>query len=91
MEFSGSRIPIFHLWIPLFRCELRNDNLLQIDRRGNIMAQTYAHPEVLVDTEWADQHKNDQNVRVVEVDVDTKAYEDGHIPGAVGWNWQTQL
>jgi thiosulfate/3-mercaptopyruvate sulfurtransferase len=56
------------------------------------MAQDkYAHPEVLADTSWADQHKEDPNVRIVEVDVDTKAYEDGHIPGAIGWNWQTQL
>ena len=31
------------------------------------------------------------NVRLVEVDVDTTAYDQGHIPGAVGWNWQTQL
>lgn len=52
---------------------------------------TYAHPEVLVDTDWTEQHLNDRNVRIVEVDVDTKAYEEGHIPGAIGWNWQTQL
>jgi thiosulfate/3-mercaptopyruvate sulfurtransferase len=51
----------------------------------------YAHPWILVSTEWADQHRNDPNVRIVEVDVDTKAYEEAHIPGAVGWNWQTQL
>jgi thiosulfate/3-mercaptopyruvate sulfurtransferase len=25
------------------------------------------------------------------VDVDTTAYDQGHIAGAVGWNWQTQL
>ena len=55
------------------------------------MAQQYAHPEALVDTEWVAQHKNDPNVAVVEVDVDTTAYEQGHIPGAVGWNWKTQL
>jgi thiosulfate/3-mercaptopyruvate sulfurtransferase len=54
-------------------------------------AQDYAHPEVLVSTEWADRHKNDPTVRIVEVDVDTKAYEESHIPGAVGWNWQNQL
>ena len=53
--------------------------------------KTYAHPEVLVETDWADHHKNDPNVRIVEVDVDTKAFDEGHIPGAVGWNWQTQL
>jgi len=51
----------------------------------------YKHPDVLVSTEWAAQHLNDPNVRLVEVDVDTTAYDQGHIPGAVGWNWQTQL
>src|ERR671911_1799160 len=51
----------------------------------------YAHLEVLVDTAWVDQHKNDPGVRVAEVDVDTSAYEQGHIPGAIGWNWTTQL
>jgi thiosulfate/3-mercaptopyruvate sulfurtransferase len=51
----------------------------------------YAHPEVLVSTDWVAQHKNDPNVVVCEVDVDTKAYEEGHVPGATGWNWQTQL
>ncbi len=51
----------------------------------------FAHPEVLVDTEWTDLHRNDSGVRIVEIDVDTKAYEEGHIPGAAGWNWQTQL
>jgi thiosulfate/3-mercaptopyruvate sulfurtransferase len=51
----------------------------------------YKHPEVLVSTEWASQHLNDPKVRLVEVDVDTSAYDQGHIPGAVGWNWQTQL
>jgi thiosulfate/3-mercaptopyruvate sulfurtransferase len=51
----------------------------------------YKHPEVLVSTEWAAEHLNDPKVRLVEVDVDTAAYDQGHIPGAVGWNWQTQL
>jgi thiosulfate/3-mercaptopyruvate sulfurtransferase len=51
----------------------------------------YKHPEVLVSTEWAAQHLSDPKVRLVEVDVDTSAYDQGHIPGAVGWNWQTQL
>lgn len=51
----------------------------------------YAHPEVLVSTEWAASHSNDPKIRLVEVDVDTSAYEQGHIAGAVGWNWQTQL
>ena len=51
----------------------------------------YKHPEVLVSTEWAAAHLNDPKVRLVEVDVDTTAYEQGHIAGAVGWNWQSQL
>ncbi|HEY7826025.1 MAG TPA: sulfurtransferase [Candidatus Acidoferrales bacterium] len=51
----------------------------------------YKHPEVLVSTQWAADHLNDPKIRVVEVDVDTTAYDQGHIAGAVGWNWQTQL
>jgi thiosulfate/3-mercaptopyruvate sulfurtransferase len=51
----------------------------------------YAHPESLVSVEWVAEHGGDANVRLVEVDVDTSAYEQGHIAGAVGWNWQSQL
>jgi thiosulfate/3-mercaptopyruvate sulfurtransferase len=51
----------------------------------------YKHPEVLISTEEASKLQNDPKVRLVEVDVDTSAYAQGHIPGAVGWNWQTQL
>jgi thiosulfate/3-mercaptopyruvate sulfurtransferase len=51
----------------------------------------YAHPEVLVSTEWTAQHAHDANVRVVEVDVDTKGYDEGHVPGAIAWAWNTQL
>jgi len=60
-------------------------------RRRAMASIGYAHPEVLVETAWADQHKSDSAIRIIEVDVDTKAFEEGHIPGAVGWNWQTQL
>ena len=48
-------------------------------------------PNVLVTTDWVAQHATDAGVRVVEVDVDTTAYDQGHVPGAVGWNWTTQL
>jgi thiosulfate/3-mercaptopyruvate sulfurtransferase len=51
----------------------------------------YKHPEVLVSTQWAADHANDPKIRLVEVDVDTTAYDQGHIAGAVGWNWQSQL
>jgi thiosulfate/3-mercaptopyruvate sulfurtransferase len=51
----------------------------------------YAHPETLVDTAWLAEHLGEPGLQVVEVDVDTKAYDQGHVPGAVGWNWQTQL
>jgi thiosulfate/3-mercaptopyruvate sulfurtransferase len=51
----------------------------------------YVYPQVLVDAEWVEQHLHDPNVRIIEVDVDTTAYEQGHIPGAVGFNWQKEL
>ena len=55
------------------------------------MPARVAHPESIVETEWVVDHLQDSNVRLVEVDVDTAAYEQGHIPGAVGWNWTSQL
>jgi thiosulfate/3-mercaptopyruvate sulfurtransferase len=51
----------------------------------------YAHPEVLVETDWVKQDLGKPGIKLLEVDVDTKAYDAGHIPGAVGFNWQTQL
>ena len=51
----------------------------------------YANPEALVDTDWLEGHLQDPGIRIVEVDEDTTAYEKGHIPGAVGWNWNTDL
>ncbi len=51
----------------------------------------YKHPEVLVSTDWVEQNLDNPKVRIAEVDVDTKAYEEGHVPGAIGWAWNTQL
>jgi thiosulfate/3-mercaptopyruvate sulfurtransferase len=51
----------------------------------------YAHPEALVDADWVMAHLTDPTVRLIEVDVDTTSYEQGHIPGAVGFNWQKEL
>jgi thiosulfate/3-mercaptopyruvate sulfurtransferase len=45
----------------------------------------------LVDAAWAQAHLTDSAVRFVEVDVDTTSYEQSHLPGAVGWNWTSQL
>jgi thiosulfate/3-mercaptopyruvate sulfurtransferase len=47
--------------------------------------------DVLVSADWARAHLDDPAVRFVEVDVDTLAYDQSHIPGAVGWNWTSQL
>jgi thiosulfate/3-mercaptopyruvate sulfurtransferase len=47
--------------------------------------------DVLVTTDWVAKHLNDANIRIVEVDVDTTSYDQGHVPGAVGWNWTTEL
>jgi len=51
----------------------------------------FANPEVLVNTDWVASHAKDPNVRVVEIDVDTKSYDEGHVPGAIAWAWNTQL
>ena len=48
----------------------------------------YVNAQVLVETGWAEEHLEDASLRFVEVDVDTTAYNSGHIPGAVGWNWK---
>jgi thiosulfate/3-mercaptopyruvate sulfurtransferase len=51
----------------------------------------YAHPEVLIEADWLADKLSDPSIRIAEVDVDTAAYELGHIPGAIGWAWNTQL
>jgi thiosulfate/3-mercaptopyruvate sulfurtransferase len=52
---------------------------------------SYANEAALVSTDWVANNLEDASLRLVEVDVDTSAYENGHIRNAVGWNWQTQL
>ena len=51
----------------------------------------YANPDVLVSTDWLEEHLGDDDIRVIEVDEDTNAYEKGHIRGAVGWDWNSDL
>ena len=45
----------------------------------------------LVTTDWVAEHGNDPGVRLVEIDVDTVAYDEGHIAGSISWNWTTEL
>jgi thiosulfate/3-mercaptopyruvate sulfurtransferase len=53
---------------------------------------SYVHPEVLVDTQWAEDHLQDPKVRIAEVDYDPKAnYELGHIPGSVLFDWKNDI
>ncbi|MEP7285456.1 MAG: sulfurtransferase [Chloroflexota bacterium] len=47
--------------------------------------------DVLVSTTWAVEHHTDADKRFIEVDVDTTQYETGHLPGAIAFNWQSQL
>ncbi len=54
-------------------------------------ALTPTLPDALVAVDWARDHLDDPKARFVEVDVNTKAYDEGHLPGAVGFNWTTQL
>jgi thiosulfate/3-mercaptopyruvate sulfurtransferase len=50
-----------------------------------------AAEDVLVSTQWVAEHGSDPGIKLVEVDVDTNAYDEGHIAGAVGFNWTSQL
>ena len=51
----------------------------------------YAHPEMLVSTDWVAAHKDDASVRIVESDEDILLYDVGHIPGAIKVDWQNEL
>ena len=56
-----------------------------IEERG------YAHPEMLVSTDWVAQHLDDPKVRLVESNEDLLLYDTGHIPGAVKVDWTNDL
>jgi thiosulfate/3-mercaptopyruvate sulfurtransferase len=47
--------------------------------------------DVLVDTDWVQQHLNDESVRIVEVDENPALYAEAHIPGAIGFDWKADL
>jgi thiosulfate/3-mercaptopyruvate sulfurtransferase len=56
-----------------------------------VSVSTASATQALVSPEWAKEHLDDGNVRFVEVDVDTTVYAESHLPGAVAWDWTTQL
>ena len=51
----------------------------------------YFNPEALVETDWLEENIGDPNIRIIEIDEDTQAYEKGHIKGAIAWNWFKDL
>jgi thiosulfate/3-mercaptopyruvate sulfurtransferase len=56
-----------------------------VERKG------YAHPEVLVSTEWLARHLDDPSIRIIESDEDVLLYHTGHIPGAQKVDWHEDL
>jgi len=60
------------------------------------MADSDYAKDVLVSADWVEDHleefqSDDSDYRLVEVDVDTEAYDESHAPGAIGFNWESQL
>ena len=53
------------------------------------MAEKYANPDVLVETDWVAERLQDPKVRIVESDEDYLLYDTGHLPGAVKIDWFT--
>ena len=45
----------------------------------------------LVDVDWVEEHLDDSNVVLIEVDEDTSAYDKGHIRNAIKLDWTTDL
>ena len=52
---------------------------------------TYAHPEILVSTQWVNDHLDDPDIRIVESNEDVLLYDIEHIPNAVHIDWQSDL
>ena len=51
----------------------------------------YANPNVLVSTDWVEEHIDDPDIVIVESDEDILLYEIGHIRNSVKFDWQTEL
>jgi thiosulfate/3-mercaptopyruvate sulfurtransferase len=55
------------------------------------MAEAYANPNAVVETAWVAEHLDDPSVVVAEVDEDTSLYAQGHVPGAITFDWWRDL
>jgi thiosulfate/3-mercaptopyruvate sulfurtransferase len=66
-------------------------NNIEAQVSNDIKARGYAHPEVLVSTDWVEQHLNDPSVKLIESNEDTLLYSSGHVPGAVHVDWTSDL
>jgi thiosulfate/3-mercaptopyruvate sulfurtransferase len=47
--------------------------------------------DVLVETDWVEEHLDDPDIRIVEVDENPALYAEAHIPGAIGFDWKKDL
>ncbi len=69
--------------------------MLLSDHVSDMAANDYA-TDALVTADWVEERleefqSDDPGLRLVEVDVDTESYDEEHAPGAIGFNWETQL
>src|ERR671914_2290218 len=62
----------------------------QVFSRRGVSVPDYAK-DVLVDTQWVEDHLNDDSIRIVEVDENPALYAEAHIPGAIGFDWKKDL
>lgn len=51
----------------------------------------YAHPKTLVTTDWLANHLQDPNLRIIEMDLTSEIYDQGHLPGSIFWDGTTPM
>jgi thiosulfate/3-mercaptopyruvate sulfurtransferase len=56
-----------------------------------VLAMTDYAKDVLVETQWVEDHLDDDSIRIVEVDENPALYAESHIPGAIGFDWKKDL
>jgi thiosulfate/3-mercaptopyruvate sulfurtransferase len=70
--------------------ELQLADIGPINSKGGPPVTDYAK-DALVEPEWLEQHLSDDSIRIVEVDENPQLYAEGHIPGAIGFDWKKDL